>query len=186
MDFSSLDTAEPGFLLLKRASRLLIKAAGGLQAAGEIAGRSHEQMRRYGDPASPESLPVHLAMRLEAECGQPYVTRALAEASGHALRPMQGRGSDGGLPMAFAEATMAGAEFHREVALAKADGVIPPNEENAIARAGAKAQAAIGTVLAVVAGATPPVPPPASPDATPAQDGQVSRPVLRSVGEGGR
>lgn len=172
----TIDAIGPDVLLLKRASRVLIKACGNLHEAGAIAQRSHEQMRRYGDPACPDTLPIHLAMRLEAECGQPYVTRAMAELSGHSLRPMKGREPGEALPIAFAESLMAGAEFQSVVARAKADGVITPNEENEISRAGAKAQARIGAVLQAVAGVVTP-PPPTEPD------GQVLRPVLRSVGE---
>lgn len=174
----TLDTIGPEILLLKRASRMVIKACGSLHEAGAIAQRSHEQMRRYGDPLCPDTLPIHLALRLEAECGQPYVTRALAELSGHSLRPIKAREPGEALPIAFAEATMAGAEFQSVVARAKADGVITPNEENEIARAGAKAQARIGAVMQAVAGVV--APPPA-----PQPDGQAARPALRSVGEAG-
>lgn len=142
-----LDHIDQRALLLKRGTRLLAKACGGQEAAGDICGRSGETVRRWGDPNVPETIPVYMIALLEAECGQPLLTRMLAEMSGHALKPLKGEPVEGCIVTAHAEASLANAELHMTVLEAKRDGVITPNEAEKIGRAGVRAQAAVGKLL---------------------------------------
>lgn len=142
-----LDQIDQRTLLLKRGTRLLAKACGGNEAAGEIVGRSGESVRRWGDPAVPETIPVFFLAQLEAECGQPILTRMLAELAGHSLKPPTGEPAGACLASAHAEVMVAAADLTRTVVEAKRDGVITPNENAAIARAGVKAQAAVGNLM---------------------------------------
>ena len=152
----SIDQTDDRLVMLKRATRVLIKACGKLEAAAEITGKSHEQMRRYGDPLCPETMPVFMIAQLEAECGEPYVTRQLAGMSRHSLRPEGARDVGPDLRTAYAMARVATATFDHTVAVAKADGVITPNEHKAISDRGAEAQAAINDVVRMSIGASTP------------------------------
>lgn len=143
----TLDQMDPRALLLKRGLRLLAKACGGNEAAAAIVDRSGETVRRWGDPELPETIPLHLAVLLEAECGKPILTRIMAELSGHGLSPLGGAPDGGCLVSAHAEAMMASAELTQTVVAAKRDGVITPNENAAITRDGLKAQEAIGKLI---------------------------------------
>lgn len=142
-----LDQIDQRALLLKRGTRMLAKACGGNEAAGDIVGRSGESVRRWGDPAVPETIPAFFIAQLEAECGQPILTRMLAEMAGHLLKPQSGEPVGACLASAHAEVMVAAADLTRTVVEAKRDGVITPNENAAIAQAGIKAQAAVGNLL---------------------------------------
>lgn len=144
-----LDQIDQRALLLKRGTRLLTKACGGQEAAGDICGRSGETVRRWGDPNVPETIPAFFVALLEAETGQPIVTRMLADMAGQSLRPLKGEPVDGCMASAHAEAMIAQAKLTQTVVAAKKDGVITENEANAIARAGVEAQAAVGNLLKV-------------------------------------
>lgn len=161
-----LDQIDQRALLLKRGTRLLAKACGGNDAAGSILGRSGESVRRWGDPEAPETIPGFFIALLEADCGQPIVTRMLAELAGQELRPRKGEPVGGCLASAHAEAMIAHAELTQVLVAAKRDGVITPNEANAITRAGVKAQATVGDILkAARPGETRAQPAPALPGA---------------------
>lgn len=144
-----LDQIDQRALLLKRGTRLLAKACGGNDAAGDICGRSGETVRRWADPAVPETIPAYFVALLEAECGQPVVTRMLAEMAGQSLRPQKGEPVDGCMASAHAEAMIAQARLTQVVVAAKSDGIITKNEADAIARAGVEAQARVGHLLKV-------------------------------------
>jgi len=142
-----LDQIDQRALLLKRGTRLLAKACGGNEAAGDIVSRSGETVRRWGDTECPETAPIYAILQLEAECGKPIVTRMLAEMSGHALKPVSGEPAGACLATAHAEVMLAAAALTQTVVEAKRDGVITPNENAAIARDGVRVQSAVGNLM---------------------------------------
>ncbi|MFC5760551.1 hypothetical protein [Rhizobium sp. GCM10022189] len=70
------------FHRLKAANRLLIKKNGGIEASAEITSLSKSQIGRCHSDGDTELLPLPAVMRLEAECGDYAVTRAMAEVHG--------------------------------------------------------------------------------------------------------
>ncbi|MBC7280014.1 hypothetical protein [Hoeflea sp.] len=71
---------------LKAAQKDLVKHCGGGDRAGRLANYSGSQMGRFADTrVAPDLMPLHVALILEAECGVPYVTAAMAEINGHRL-----------------------------------------------------------------------------------------------------
>lgn len=73
---------------LRSAFRGLVRLAGGARAAEQISRVSHQALDRYGS-VNPDHAdrfaPVDVIADLEAECGEPIVSRMLAEMSGHVL-----------------------------------------------------------------------------------------------------
>lgn len=79
---------------LKAAQKDLVKHCGGGDRAGALADYSGTQMARFADTKNaPDLMPLHVVVLLEAECGVPYVTSALAEINGHKLASPEGDGS---------------------------------------------------------------------------------------------
>lgn len=75
---------------LKAATRQLINAAGGMEAAAAISRGNHQTMSRYGSAHLDNVdryIPIDVLADLESECGQPVLTAALARMSGHLLVP---------------------------------------------------------------------------------------------------
>lgn len=80
---------------LKAAQKDLVSRCGGIERAANIAGYSPSQMHRFSDTkAAPDLMPLHVALILEAECGVPYVTSAMAEINGHKLAAPEANGAE--------------------------------------------------------------------------------------------
>lgn len=73
------------FYQLKAANRLLIKKNGGIEAAADITSLSKSQIGRCNNDGDTELLPIAAALRLEAECGDPVITRAMAALHGRKI-----------------------------------------------------------------------------------------------------
>jgi hypothetical protein len=73
---------------LKAATRQLVRLAGGVESAASITRVGFPAVARYGNLAEPDCyMPIDIVADLEADTGEPLVTRALAEATGHVLVP---------------------------------------------------------------------------------------------------
>jgi hypothetical protein len=72
---------------LKHATRKLIRACGGLVAAGEIVGYSKTQLHRWGDINHAAFMPIDVAADLETECGKAYVTQVLSGMASDGIEP---------------------------------------------------------------------------------------------------
>jgi hypothetical protein len=74
---------------LKQVAKALVRAAGGVEAAEEITGRSKTQLSAYGNINAPEFMPVDAIAALEGvthgHAGHPIVTRLLATRAGYTL-----------------------------------------------------------------------------------------------------
>lgn len=77
--------ATPVYLRLKAAARALVKQAGGQEAAAMVTRAGHQTLSRYGLPDDAAFMPVDVVADLEADVGQPVITRVLADLSGHLL-----------------------------------------------------------------------------------------------------
>jgi hypothetical protein len=76
---------------LKAATRQQIATNGGPVEAARSTRVGHQDLSRYGSLAEDHDerfIPADVIADLEAECGQPIITRKLAELSGHLLVPV--------------------------------------------------------------------------------------------------
>lgn len=73
------------YAALKLASKHLVKACGGVESAALITRVGHSELARYYDPAEKLFMPVDIAADLETDCGNPLLSRALANLSGYEL-----------------------------------------------------------------------------------------------------
>ena len=111
---------------LKLNTKLLIKACGGLEEASAACAESCRpysvpHLSRCQRPDGPDFLPIDIVLCLEAYCGQPIVTAAMAEArpAGDVV---------GCLRDEVADVIERGGDLSRAVRAAMADGQVDPRE----------------------------------------------------------
>lgn len=73
---------------LKQATRHLVKACGGLEAAAAITRVGHSELSRYYDPREKLHIPADIIADLERDCGRPILTQTLANLIGFELVQM--------------------------------------------------------------------------------------------------
>ncbi len=73
---------------LKQATRHLVKACGGLEAAAAITRVGHSELSRYYDPREKLHIPADIVADLERDCGRPILTQTLANLIGFELVQM--------------------------------------------------------------------------------------------------
>lgn len=110
------------FYQLKAANRLLIKKNGGIEAAAEICSLSKSQIGRCNNDGDTELLPIPAQLRLEAECGDPCVTRVMAGLHGCKLSDPAAKNEEGAclLRGALQVGTLAN-EYQRNASVAFSD-----------------------------------------------------------------
>ena len=74
---------------LKAATRRLLDAAGGLVSASMACRASKTSLGRFGSINDEQFIPADVIADLEADIGEPVVTRELARLAGHKLVPAQ-------------------------------------------------------------------------------------------------
>lgn len=119
---------------IKAATRDLVNRAGGDRRAGEICGWGKSTVNRWGSTDHVDVIPLPAALLLQAECGSPLVTMAMAEIDGRSLGPKAGGGEGPGFRSAHIAVAKEAAELAHTIAVAEDDGVITPNENRAIAK----------------------------------------------------
>ncbi len=77
------------YVSLKQASKRLIKACGGLEAASMVTRVGHSELARYYDPAEKLFMPIDVVADLEVISGTPLVSQPLAHLLGFALMPIK-------------------------------------------------------------------------------------------------
>ncbi|MBD9390153.1 hypothetical protein IB237_23410 [Agrobacterium sp. AGB01] len=78
-------SSDAWFHRVKSAQRDLIKLVGGIERAAQISSMSKSQIGRFNNTADTELMSVSVVYALEADCGVPVVTNAMAELSGRRL-----------------------------------------------------------------------------------------------------
>ncbi|WP_173087330.1 phage regulatory CII family protein [Devosia sp. 1635] len=76
---------------LKAATRQLISTSGGPVDAARVTRVDHQGLSRYGSTNEDHAerfMPADVIADIEAECGQPIVTRKLADLAGYLLVPV--------------------------------------------------------------------------------------------------
>lgn len=117
------------FYQLKAANRLLIKKNGGIEAAAEICSLSKSQIGRCNNDGDTELLPIPAQLRLEAECGDPCVTRVMAGLHGYKLSDPAAKNADGACLLRGALNVGAKAnEYQRNASIAFSDLKVTPAE----------------------------------------------------------
>lgn len=119
----------------KAATKALIRAAGGQEAAEELTGKSQPRLSAYGGPNTDAFVPVDVVLALEAvthgQPGHPHVTRWLAREAGFALLrlPRHVDGGAGGIHRAVSGVSKEAGEAVGLVCEALADdGELSPRE----------------------------------------------------------
>jgi hypothetical protein len=120
-------------LALKAAYRTLLKLAGGpVHASQEITRADPGRLSRYGNPSEPMFAPLDVIRDLEADLGEPIVTRALADQSGHVLVRKRPATKSVDFDQHLACIAKELSDLVSGIAQAKADGTITPSEVEAI------------------------------------------------------
>lgn len=119
---------------VKAATRDLIRMAGALERAAEIAGVSSSQLSRCQSAGNDDLISMRAALRLERECGMPLVTAAMAEAQGRRVVDPRDADAAGCLLGAYTGVLTGNAELQSAMAHALADGTVTPAEADLIAR----------------------------------------------------
>lgn len=121
---------------IKAATRDLVKVCGQLDRASEIACVSTSTMSRWQGAGSPEVITIAAALALEAECGMPLVTEAMAALHSRALTDSDAqRSSKGTVISHFAAAIAAFGAFTKVGGDAIADSNLTATEIEMMRRA---------------------------------------------------
>lgn len=126
-------------------ARMLIAACGGLEEAAGVCRIGRSQLSDCQSPHGAGFLPADVIADLEAHCGEPVVSRALARAV-IAEAPEAGEA----LVDAACEAAEAVAALQREVRRALSDGALTPGERTALTREFHAAMRGLGDVGAAL------------------------------------
>lgn len=109
------------FYQLKAANRLLIKKNGGIESAAELTSLSKSQIGRCNNDSDTDLLPLSAVLRLEAECGDFAVTRAMASLHGRKLSDPDATPDGACLMRTNAELSRRVGEYGVNMALALSD-----------------------------------------------------------------
>lgn len=85
-EHSGADLKDPS-LLLKHAVRMLVKLAGGIDAASAEVGISRTAIANYTNPNKPDQARVDVVFVLERAINDPVVLRVMADLHGYELTP---------------------------------------------------------------------------------------------------
>ena len=77
--------SESEYMALKTAFRRLTKAVGGQESAASVTRVDFQRIGRYARPNEPSFAPIDVVADLEADLGNPMITRVLADMQGYIL-----------------------------------------------------------------------------------------------------
>lgn len=124
------------FFRIKAATRDLVARCGGVVRAGEIVNASKSEVSRWQSPGDEGIVPIAAALALEADCGVPLVTAAMADLHGRRLSDLDGEGHSASCLIRDHAALMRqAAEVTAAMAEAMADGTVTAAEAESIDRA---------------------------------------------------
>ena len=123
------------FHQLKAGNRLLIKKNGGIEPSAEITSLSKSQIGRCHSDSDTELLPLPALLRLEAECGDPVVTRIMAGLHGCKLSDPEATQKNGACVIRESlDLGARNAEYQKNALLAASDMKVTPAEARAAIR----------------------------------------------------
>jgi len=122
---------------IKGATRDLIRLCGGIERCAELTGYSDTQVSRWQGPGETATIPLPAVVVLEADCGLPTVTAAMAALNGRTVATPErpGEAMRRSILANFACVTAKSAAVQAAVSDALADRVVTPAEAEVIARA---------------------------------------------------
>lgn len=120
------------YLAIKAATRDLVAMAGGPKRCEGITRGTASRFCEYGAPAIEACIGADQIADLEAECGQPVVTRVLAGLSGYDLVPRHAAAQPATLHRMLAELISSGGNVDSFLADALADGKVTVPEAKKI------------------------------------------------------
>lgn len=136
---------------LKTATRVLTKAIGNQCDAAQATRVGQQAISTYASTSDDHSdvfAPVDVIADLEAECGQPIVTRKLAELSQHELVPLPELLRDGkGLEQISGAAVKEAGEFLSVLGSALSDGTLGEKELAAVSAEGREVIAVVWRLI---------------------------------------
>ncbi|MBP1873522.1 hypothetical protein J2Z19_003237 [Ensifer adhaerens] len=147
-----MSVSEAWMFRVKAAQRDLIEACGGIRRVERRFNYGKSTVGRWNDASDPTLMPLGAIVALETDCGIPYVTGALAEASGRRLTdPDEDRVADVCVMTTHAELLRHTAELANGMAIAISDSRVTPTEAQTIDRIAASMQNAMNDMRAALA-----------------------------------
>lgn len=140
------------FHRVKSATRDLVKMVGGVVRAGEVAGVSKSEVSRWQSATDGDVISLPAALALEAECGVPLVTSAMAELQGRRVSDPNEEDVATCLLGAFTGVTMALGELQTVMATTLSDGKVTPAEAGTVTRAATSLEDRVTQLKLVMAG----------------------------------
>jgi len=140
------------FHRVKAATRDLIKVCGGVVRAGEIACASKSEVSRWQSVGDEGIIPITAMLALERDCGEPFVTRVLADLNGRRISgPDEAPETSSSVMSDHAEVVRAAAEMMMTGAKALADGKVTPAEAEMFDRAVSELECAVAPLRRTLA-----------------------------------
>ncbi len=138
---------------LKAALRDLIAACGGIERTAALSTLGKSTVGRWQDPDAKDFPNVAIVAALEAECGVPSVSRAMAELAGLPVGTRSADiGQDGCIMASHAQTVGQAAQLMAEGAMAFADNHVSPSEANALDRVAQKLERDLSEYRKILAG----------------------------------
>lgn len=125
---------DPFFYRIKSAQRELIARCGGIERAAAVAGLSVAQMGRLNAVGESDLMSLRVKARLEAQAGEPIVSRCEIEHLGWSCAPAEAPLACGALASATATVISEASDVMAAHAAALEDGRVTPAEAEIIAR----------------------------------------------------
>ncbi|CAI2936129.1 hypothetical protein [Aminobacter niigataensis] len=146
--------ADLRFYRIKAAQRDLIAMAGGVERAADVTSFSKSVVGRWNHAADHDLMPISAVLALEAECGVPLVTSAMADLNGRRLAdPDAMQVATGNILARHAETCRHAAELMATGAASFADGKVTPSEAAEMDRAASRMEHGLAELRKTLAGA---------------------------------
>lgn len=135
------------FHRLKAAQRDLIKMCGGIARAADLTSTSTSHVGRWNQAKDTDLMPINAIIILEADCGQPLVTSAMAELNGFRVEdPERAIKTTASIMTSLADTMQEAGALFASGAAAAADGKYTPAELTALERGAAVLNTKIGSL----------------------------------------
>ncbi|MCF7646876.1 hypothetical protein KQ944_17930 [Bacillus subtilis] len=142
------------FHRLKAAQRDLIKMCGGIARAAELTSTSTSHVGRWNQAKDTDLMPINAIIILEADCGQPIVTSAMAELNGFRVEdPERAVKTTTSIMSSLSDAVQEAGALFATGAAAAADGKFSPAELTSLERAASTLTAKVGDLRNTLAAA---------------------------------
>lgn len=124
-----MSLSQAWFYRLKSAQKDLIERCGGIVRAAEKCSSSKTEVGRWNNQGDPDLMPLPAILQLEAECGVPLVTSAMAELNSRRLTDSdEVSASNACIMAAHAEVVVQFGELIARAAVAFSDGKLTSAE----------------------------------------------------------